>query len=74
MSKRTATIKFGMIELTVTGDYSKPVKETRIDPPHPAEFDIVEVEWNGKDVTELFNEWVKNVRDVEEKCIEKLTT
>jgi hypothetical protein len=75
MSKRTATITLGMIELTVTGDYTKAEKGDRINPPYPAEWDVTDVMWDGKDITELYTEWLTHEQHkrVEELCIEKIT-
>lgn len=75
MSKRTATITFGLIELQVTGDYTKAEKgDGRIQPDSPAEFDVTDVMYDNKDVTELYSEWLTHQQHkrVEELCIEKI--
>ena len=61
------------IPLTVTYDFYPAQKETHIDPPYPATFDVYEIRITGTehDIGELLSE--SAIRAIESKVIEQHT-
>jgi len=74
MSTKTANIIFKILNLEVTGNFIKGEKGDRINPDVPPDFTIEEIWWEGKDITQLFNELStkEDRKEIERKCIEQI--
>lgn len=67
------TIKINLeIEVDVIGNYAKPYSGSYDQPPEPSEFEIINVLWQGNDITESLDKENYEWNDLENQCIEEI--
>lgn len=67
------TIKINLeIEVDVVGSYIKPYSGSYDQPPEPAGFEIINVLWQGNDITESLDKENYEWNDLENQCIEEI--
>ena len=70
--KKTVTISYHGEDLEVCGWYSPYVMGTMEQPPEDEDFEIGNIKWKDKDVTDLVIALLPNLDQITQLCIDKL--